>query len=101
MIDGFNCVLIDSLDNVVTTLEYMSKGDIIKAIGLKDNLCATSDVEKGHKVSISNIQIGEDIIKYGKKIGIAVKRISPGDLVHIHNIKSERGKGLKRRTSYD
>ena len=39
----------------------------------------------GHKVSITKIELGKDIIKYGIKIGTAQKNIEKGYHVHIHN----------------
>lgn len=47
----------------------------------------------GFKVSIKEIQKGEDIIKYGEVIGKAKKNILPGELVHIHNVEGTRGRG--------
>lgn len=99
--DEYNGVLIDSLDNVITSLSFIKKDGLIKAIGLTDGLKTNSDIAKGHKVAISKIKNGEIVIKYGKKIGRAKQDINPGDLVHIHNIKSERGKGLRRRKDND
>lgn len=43
----------------------------------------------GHKIAFKSIKCGEKIIKYGLSIGSATKDIFPGELVHVHNIKSD------------
>ena len=47
----------------------------------------------GHKTALVPIQKGQDIVKYGESIGIAVKDISVGEYVHVHNMESKRGRG--------
>lgn len=91
----YNSVLIDNIDNVVTTLEFIGKGKRLSAIDLEQDLIVGEDIINGHKVAISDIKKGEFIIKYGKNVGVALTDINVGDLVHIHNIRSNRGKELR------
>lgn len=91
----YNSVLIDDSDNVVTTLQDMKKGEAVSAMGLESHIDVRDDINKGHKVAIKTIKKDEHVIKYGKHIGIALTDILVGDLVHIHNIRSDRGKELK------
>lgn len=57
------------------------------------DICITEDIPSFHKVAISNILQGEDIIKYGEVIGKAKSSINIGEHVHIHNVDSKRVQG--------
>ena len=58
-------------------------------INEKDNVCV--DLETGHKIALTDIPSGTDIIKYGFPIGISTCNISKGDAVHSHNMKTKLG----------
>lgn len=51
---------------------------------------ATSDIPLGHKIALKAIRRGDTIIKYSHDIGRAVADITPGDHVHVHNLKTKR-----------
>lgn len=91
----YNSILIDSKDNVVTTLHDIEQKEEITASGLNVSLFAVQKIERGHKVALKNFSKGDEIFKYGIKIGTSVSDILAGGHVHIHNIKSNRGKELK------
>lgn len=91
----YNCILIDTIDNVVTTLKDIEEKEEIIASGLVINLSARQKITKGHKVAIKDINKGDEVFKYGTKIGTSIFDIVAGEHVHIHNIKSNRGKELK------
>lgn len=61
-------------------------------INEKDNVCV--DLATGHKVALSDIDKGSDIIKYGFPIGVAVCDIAEGEKVHTHNMKTKLGEVL-------
>ncbi len=44
----------------------------------------------GHKVALSPLEQGNAVIEYGQRVGVATSSIAPGDLVHVHNIRSAR-----------
>ena len=44
------------------------------------------DLKSGHKYALSDIGVGEDVIKYGNPIGHATADIKAGDHVHTHNL---------------
>lgn len=90
-----NSILIDNNDNVVTTFKFIEKGMKVRAIGLETEIITTENIINGHKVAIIDIKKGEYIVKYGKNVGVALTDIYVGDLVHIHNIRSNRGKELR------
>lgn len=60
--------------------------DIVR-INEKDNVAII--LETGHKISLTDIRCGEDIIKYGYPIGTATTDITKGEAVHTHNMKTK------------
>ena len=46
-----------------------------------------------HKVAVKPIPQGQPVYKYGEPIGLATADIAEGELVHTHNLKSNRGLG--------
>ncbi|WP_020495991.1 UxaA family hydrolase [Sciscionella marina] len=47
-------------------------------------------VPLGHKLALTDIAEGADVIEYGRLVGTASKQISKGDYVHVHNVRSAR-----------
>lgn len=76
-------------DNVVVALRDLKKGETVSVE--KKQLKLQDDVQRGHKIAIKNINADEDIIKYGFPIGHATQKISEGNHVHVHNIKTNLG----------
>lgn len=70
-------------DNVLVALSDFSKGETI------DDIILLEDIEKGHKVAIKDIEVGEDIIKYGAPIGKATQKITKGTFIHTHNVSTK------------
>ncbi len=58
-------------------------------INEKDNVCV--NLETGHKIALSDIEKGADVIKYGYPIGFATEDIKKGENVHSHNMKTKLG----------
>ena len=44
------------------------------------------DLTDGHKYAVRDINIGENVIKYGNPIGHATRNIKKGEHVHSHNV---------------
>lgn len=82
-------IRINPADNVAVALKPLSRGDTI----LLDDVSVVvgSDVPAGHKVALSDIASGEDVIKYGAPIGHATKEINAGELVNENNIATNLG----------
>lgn len=51
----------------------------------------TDGIPAGHKRALKAIKKGEQIIKYGNPIGIAVADIAEGEWIHTHNLKTGLG----------
>ena len=79
-------IIMNKIDNCATSLMDLSQGEKLEVDKKSINL--TNVVPVGHKFALKNIKKGENIIKYGKIIGIATEDIDTGDWIHIHNIKS-------------
>ena len=82
-------IKINDLDNVCVALNELPKGEKI-TIG-SDSIETNSEIPAGHKVALKDIKAGEDVIKYGNRIGIAKEDIRKGDWIHTHNIKTALG----------
>lgn len=49
-----------------------------------------TDVPLGHKIALTQLAAGADVVEYGVRIGVASADIAPGDYVHVHNVRSAR-----------
>lgn len=85
------CFKIDPIDNVATLLEDAAPGSA-RVIGETIARLVTVEIQEtiqlGHKVALSEVQIGEPILKFGVPIGKASRLVRRGDWVHLHNCLS-------------
>lgn len=80
-------VAISKNDNVSTLLDNVGAGEEIEVSGdISAKVVAREAINRGHKISLREIDEGEDIIKYGVVIGVSTKRILEGHHVHTHNV---------------
>jgi altronate hydrolase len=82
-------VKINPNDNVVIALKNFATGDKLIVDGIE--IVLLNDVERGHKIALSNIATGSDIIKYGYPIGVATADIAVGEHIHTQNVKTKLG----------
>jgi len=79
-----NLLRLHRLDNVAVATDYLpenatgSTGD--------DVVTATTAIPPGHKVALTHIAEGGEILKFGQTIGYAATAVQPGDHVHVHNV---------------
>lgn len=90
-------VIIMSLDdNVATATSDINKGDKI-TISQKDSENIEIEIRefipKGYKFALRNIGKNENVVKYREVIGRATQLIETGEMVHVHNVESLRGRG--------
>jgi altronate dehydratase small subunit len=88
-------VLCHSKDNVATAKAVLRTGTLLELPGGK-KVEAREEIPFAHKIALRRISRGEAVIKYGERIGRATRAIAPGEWVHIHNVRGERGKGRKK-----
>ena len=87
-------IQIDAQDNVATTTSTVEANDDVEVLSPKGEvLLKTKTIERiifGHKIALKELNVDDEIIKYGQVIGIAYKKIKIGEWVHTHNINSAR-----------
>jgi (2R)-sulfolactate sulfo-lyase subunit alpha len=67
------------------------RGAVMKGDPAKELTCTLRDrVPLGHKFALVALAEGADIVKYGVRVGIATQPVSPGEYVHVHNMRSAR-----------
>jgi len=82
-------------DNVATAKSVIRAGTLVEFAGGK-KIKVREEIPFAHKIALRKILKGGGVIKYGERIGKATRVIQPGELVHIHNVVGERGKGKKK-----
>ncbi|MCR4657084.1 MAG: altronate dehydratase family protein [Lachnospiraceae bacterium] len=81
-----NYIKIHPLDNVAVALKDMEKGATISDGGR--DIILSEKVSRGHKISLSDIPAGSEVIKYGNPIAVSSCDIKAGEWVHTHNAKT-------------
>ncbi len=83
-------------DNVATVLDTTAANTDVEVIvdgKVVDCIVAKEEIPFGFKICTAAMQQNDPVIKYSHVIGIASKPIAVGELVHIHNIEGNRGRG--------
>lgn len=97
MITDYKTVMMKPQDKVAVALEKIPAGTVVQVTCQNRSFTVElkEDIEFGHKFAVVSIPSGEDILKYGEVIGVAIRDIVPGDHVHVHNLEGKRGRGDK------
>ncbi len=85
-------IKINKDDNVAVALRPIKKGTSLEVAGV--SVTTIDDIPQGHKFAIKQIKKGEDVIKYGFRIGIAQADVEVGGWIHTHNLKTGLGELL-------
>ncbi len=88
-------IRIHDKDNVAIALTDLKVNDKLKINNLE--VLLREDIGKGHKIALRDINVDENVIKYGMPIGHANVFIPKGFLVHTHNTKTN----LKDLSTYE
>ena len=87
-------IQVDAKDNVATTTSIVEADEEIEVLSPNgDVLLRTKPIERiifGHKIALKELDVDDEIIKYGQVIGVASKKIKIGEWVHTHNVNSAR-----------
>jgi len=86
-------IQINPRDNVAVCLESMAKGEKIVLSG--HEILLNEEIPAGHKIALSPIAEGENIIKYGEPIGHVICSIEIGSHIHSHNLKTNLSGNLE------
>ena len=85
-----NALRINDNDNVAIAAEVIRQGEPVVVNG--ELLCKTTeDIEPGHKVALFSIANKERVFRYGEPIVQAIRDISQGEWVHVHNTRPVPG----------
>ena len=79
-------ITLSERDNVATALRDIPAGAYACAAAAA--VAVPRTIRAGFKLALRPIAPGEKILKYGHVIGLATHAIAPGDLVHVHNMRS-------------
>ena len=82
-------VKINENDNVAVALRPIAQGETLQVGAVQ--VTTLEEIPQGHKFALKPIGEGEDVVKYGFRIGHAKEAISQGQWVHVHNIKTALG----------
>lgn len=85
---------IKSEDNVAIALAPLEQGEEILVSGKK--LRTLQNIPNGHKVALTDIEEGQQVIRYAYSIGVASKNIRAGEWIHTHNLRT----GLEGKLEY-
>ncbi len=88
-------IIIHPSDNVATAMRDLAAGSrlALDVAGRPVEVMLREDIPAGHKLSLRPIRRGETVRKYGEAIGTASRAVAAGSHVHVHNVKSSRGRG--------
>lgn len=86
-------IKINSNDNVAVALKPIAKGTTVDVAGT--NVTTIEDIPQGHKFAIKPVKKGDDVIKYGFRIGYAQADVEVGGWIHTHNLKTALGELLE------
>ncbi len=73
---------LDPQDNVAIALDDIGAGER----GAKGGVTLLQSVKRGHKIAISPIKAGQNVLRYGQIIGQATRDIAVGEHVHVQNL---------------
>lgn len=76
-------------DNVAVVLCDLEEGEFLEEIGI----AAKEAIPYGHKIALTDMEVGDQVYKYGEAVGNCTGRIAKGGWVHVHNVESIRGLG--------
>lgn len=78
-------------DNVATVLLDVQVGDTVRVYDenqiLVEEIAAQTPIPSGNKIALSDMDVKDPMIKYGENVGVVIKPIAKGHLVHVHNVR--------------
>ena len=83
-------------DNVATAKVPIGPGTSL-TLSKGKSILAREAIPFAHKIALRRIPKDGPVIKYGERIGRAIRDIKPGEWVHVHNVVGERGRSKARK----
>jgi altronate hydrolase len=84
---GNAAILLDARDNVAIARVPLAAGQRLELAGRE--VTVAEPIPPGHKVALGAIRPGENVLRYGQRIGRASAPIEAGQRVHTHNLAFE------------
>lgn len=93
-----DAIALSADDNVATVLRAVEAGESLRVRCGSEvtTVTARESIPLCHKVSLSEIAAAAPVRKYGQPIGHASAGIGVGSHVHVHNMRSARGRAERR-----
>jgi altronate hydrolase len=82
-----SAILLHPSDNVAIARVPIAAGFALRVAG--GVVTSRAPIPAGHKVALRAVAKGENLIRYGQRIGRASRAIDAGDHVHTHNVTFE------------
>lgn len=84
------CFQVHPSDNVATALDDLAAGPV-RFLGAEPGceVVAREAIARGHKIALTDMAAGAAVVKFGVRIGHALRPIARGDWVHLHNLGSD------------
>lgn len=91
----YKAIMMKTSDNVATVEEIIEpdRKVILEIEGQHATVRVIERIPFGHKLATQDIGKGALVVKYGELMGAAIRDIKAGSNVHVHNVKSSRGRG--------
>jgi (2R)-sulfolactate sulfo-lyase subunit alpha len=84
----------DANDSVGVAVKEIKAGATVEGWIMSNDetisITAKQDIQIGHKIALTDIEVGVSVIKYDKPIGQVFAPIVKGEHVHVHNLKTAR-----------
>ena len=80
-------LLLSEQDNVVIALVNLQQGEVLRIDG--NDVILRVAVPLGFKIARYGLAVGDKVFKYGAAIGSVTVAIVRGEVVHVHNMKSD------------
>ena len=80
-------LLLSEQDTVVVACANLQAGEVVRMDG--EDVKLSADAPVGFKIARRDFAPGEKVTKYGAAIGSTTAAIQRGDVVHLHNMKSD------------
>jgi altronate dehydratase small subunit len=77
---------LDERDNIVIARAALERGDVVQIDGQPATVQQATGL--GFKLAAAHCEIGTVIVRAGVPIGQLTTEVSPGDLIHTHNLVS-------------
>lgn len=81
-------------DHVGVAVRDIARGELVEGVamdtGERYRIQARQDIPLGHKIALTSLAKGSQVIEYASPIGVSTEDIEAGDWVHVHNIRSAR-----------